>query len=96
VTQDEAELEKLRWRGTWICRVDSGVAISSLSNFWALELAPIDEKNITCMVLVAWPDPSSIHVELFGTDGSSVEFNKLRDILAIGERIFKQRYEEAL
>jgi hypothetical protein len=94
LTDDEEALRSIGWSSTWMSRVDSDKAISSLSDFVSLELAPLDEKQNIGVVLVAWPNPSTIHAELFGKDGSHIELGKLRDVLLIGERIFRSGFEE--
>jgi hypothetical protein len=90
----ETQLKALGWRSNWLSRVDSSTAISSLSDYASLELQPNDAKNGLHIMLVAWPDPSHVHVELFGVDGAHVELTKLRDVLVIGEAIFRSRFED--
>ena len=83
-------LRKLGWDSVWISRVDSDLAISSLSDHASLELTPLDKHQRLMITLVAWPDPSTIHVELHGETGSHVSLATLKKLLEVAEAIFTE------
>ena len=81
-------LRKLGWQSTWLSRVDSRLAISSLSDHASLELTPLDKHQRLMIALVAWPSPSTIHVELHGEDGSHINLAILKQLLVVAEAMF--------
>jgi hypothetical protein len=91
---NEDALRKLGWQSNWFSRVGDSPAISARSNYAALELSPINKAQAVTILLVAWPDPSSIHVEFATGDGSSVSLSTLREILRVGEMIFMEGFVE--
>ena len=87
-------LRKLGWDSVWISRVDSDLAISSLSDHASLELTPLDKHQRLMITLVVWPDPSTIYVELHGEDGSHVSLVTLKQLLLVAEAMFAEGFAE--